>query len=660
MKAYKSLGVDIGTGCILTLLVTGSYFGVIAGPLFESAELKAYDLRSKLMQSLKSPDEIVIVAIDDDSIAQKGRWPWPRTAIAEAVERIAQDKPRAIGLNILFSEPEQNQGLGQIKALEDRFKQLLVKRELVQRGVDFSKEFSTLASSLDADSRLQSVVEAAGNVLMPLLFVPNPTGSKQPELSPDIAHSTIRAVTPGEALPLGERMIAPIPIFAAAAAGLGHSNLVPESDGVVRRAAPLYQYQNFLMPSFALRLAMSYYGRTPADLHYTPGVDVTAGPLRVPIDEEGLAAITFLGPPSAQVIKKIPYQQLWTPSIAPGFFKDKIVLLGLTAAGTQSNFSTPLSGEVPSVEIMAHVVENYIHRRFVSRPAWARPAELAALLLIGLFIAFGLPRLRAFWGLVLSGVIAIAITAAGTYFFVSGEWIKIGYPLALLAMGFVLVISKNLLLMERGKELVEASSIETNKMLGLSFQGQGMLDLAFDKFCLCPVDDRMKETLYNLALDFERKRQLSKAAAVLERIAEEDSKYRDIPVKIQMLKAATDGQVFGTIGGGKENTILLTDGVTKPTLGRYQIEKELGRGAMGVVYLGRDPNINRMVAIKTLMLEADSNVGSIKDVRERFFREAESAGTHKRFGVEEDPAAPDGAVGLHVVGHDHGRIGIGL
>ncbi|MEK7381982.1 MAG: serine/threonine-protein kinase, partial [Elusimicrobiota bacterium] len=164
-------------------------------------------------------------------------------------------------------------------------------------------------------------------------------------------------------------------------------------------------------------------------------------------------------------------------------------------------------------------------------------------------------------------------------------------------------------------------------MLGLSFQGQGMLDLAFEKFRLCPLDDNLKDTLYNLALDFERKRQFSKAAAVFDHIAAKDPKYKDIAAKTKMLKAAADGAVFGGVGGGKKDgTVMIAGGSTKPTLGRYEIEKELGRGAMGVVYLGRDPKINRMVAIKTMMLE-DGNDGTVKDVKERFFREAESAGT---------------------------------
>jgi serine/threonine-protein kinase len=164
-------------------------------------------------------------------------------------------------------------------------------------------------------------------------------------------------------------------------------------------------------------------------------------------------------------------------------------------------------------------------------------------------------------------------------------------------------------------------------MLGLSFQGQGMLDLAFEKFRACPLDEALADLLYNLGLDFERKRQYNKAVAVYEYIGGKFRSYKDIATKLQTLKKAADGAVFGGAVGRSKDATIMTEGASmKPTLGRYEVEKELGRGAMGIVYLGKDPKINRQVAIKTMMLELEGTAEQVKETKTRFFREAESAG----------------------------------
>ena len=110
-------------------------------------------------------------------------------------------------------------------------------------------------------------------------------------------------------------------------------------------------------------------------------------------------------------------------------------------------------------------------------------------------------------------------------------------------------VTKRFFTTEEAKEFVEASQIETNKMLGLSFQGQGMYDAAFEKFRLCPQDDAMMDSLYNLGLDFERKRQYAKAVEVYKHIGKNKEDYKDIPEKIKTLSAAAEGAVFGLIVG---------------------------------------------------------------------------------------------------------------
>jgi serine/threonine-protein kinase len=193
----------------------------------------------------------------------------------------------------------------------------------------------------------------------------------------------------------------------------------------------------------------------------------------------------------------------------------------------------------------------------------------------------------------------------------------------------VALITKRFMMTERAKVKSDESSAESNRMLGLAYQGQGQLDMAWDKFRLVPLSEGLMDNLYNLALDFERKRQFAKAEGVFRHMAGYNPKFRDIESKLSRAKQLSETVILGG-GGAKTNTSILGEGqagsVEKPMLGRYQVEKELGKGAMGVVYLGKDPKIGRVVAIKTMALAQEFEADELAEVKERFFREAETAG----------------------------------
>ena len=138
-------------------------------------------------------------------------------------------------------------------------------------------------------------------------------------------------------------------------------------------------------------------------------------------------------------------------------------------------------------------------------------------------------------------------------------------------------------------------------------------------------DRKTLPLLHHLAVQFQKMHHLDKALSVYEFIAEFDPDFRDVREQIKRHKAMQDTKVFGAEGTSHTHTLKL-DGNEKPTLGRYEIEKELGKGAMGVVYLGKDPKINRVVAIKTMALSEEFDESEIDNVKSRFFREAETAG----------------------------------
>jgi len=151
--------------------------------------------------------------------------------------------------------------------------------------------------------------------------------------------------------------------------------------------------------------------------------------------------------------------------------------------------------------------------------------------------------------------------------------------------------------------------------------------MAFDRFRRVPLSEDLMANLQNLALDFERKRQFNKAEAVYQHMAPFRQGDPDLQSRLNRVRNLSETVMLGAGSSHAGGTLLLDGGgVEKPMLGRYQVEKELGKGAMGIVYLGKDPKIGRVVAIKTLALSQEFSGDELADARARFFREAETAG----------------------------------
>ncbi|HBW22682.1 MAG: hypothetical protein A2X28_01490 [Elusimicrobia bacterium GWA2_56_46] len=628
----KFIFSNILWGTAMTLAALFFYF---SGTGIEPLELKFYDFRTQLNARTSAKNEIAIIEINDDSISKIGRWPWPRSRVAEMLVWLAADaaRPAVIGLNILFSEPETNKDMEITELLRRKYQELVAARKIREttKESEFDKILLETKKDLDNDAKLAAAIEGAGNVVLPMYFKTDELVSKPPA-EPDWLkqYSAAAAQTPGasDMQIEGSGFTAPLEILASSAAGIGHVNVFNDGDGTVRKEYPFIPYNQSFYPSFAEELARTYLKLKPSDAVITPGRLLALGNRKVPLDYSSAMLLAFNK--SKASFKYYSFYDVLNGKIVPEAFKDKIVLIGLTAQGVGSLYVAPVEKNLPAVEFSANVVENILHGHFIARPDWAPQTELGLIIFIGLFITFLLPRLKAGLGAVLATLLLAGLGGAGVYLFTDkGLWVKTAYPSFLLVAGYIFIVSKRFFSTEKKKELIEVSAIETNKMLGLSFQGQGMLDLAFEKFRNCPVDGAMKELLYNLALDFERKRQFNKAAAVYGHIASKDPKYKDIQDKIAMLTKASDGAVFGgSLGkaGGGDATMLVAGSSTIPTLGRYEITKELGKGAMGIVYLGRDPKINRIVAIKTLRFEEGTEEKALKEMKERFFREAQAAG----------------------------------
>ena len=659
---------DWFAGLLITIVVV-----VLSGSApFQGLERTFYDWGVRSTDR-KPSDKIAVIAIDDESIENIGRWPWPRDLHAELIDRLAAGGSKVIGQTVFFLEPQIDPGAQYIRELIDFFSNasfddvpadidaLAAMLEIeggnravkdilefyLQSSVNtrLSQDIETLKTSLfeaeqalNTDSKLADSLAGAKNVVLAMVFFLGTPRGKPDEDLPDFVlensisqiRDRVSAQTSGLFPVSTVEAIPPIPEIGRFASAIGHLNTMPDLDGGVRSEPLVLQHYDRFYPSISLQIAAKSLNLDSSDIRVNLAESVELGNLTIKTDTQ-LQMNTFFysgnqGFPAFQVDS---YYDVFTGKIPIEKYKDKIVLIGATAIGVGTPQVTPIDPSMAPVLSLAHSVSSILNEDFFIVPEWGFWARMGAFLAIMLFLMLIMPRLKAGVAFVVSLSLVLAMVAAH-YFLMTNStiWIQIMTPGALLVIGYLLITTKRFLVTERGKARSDEESAESNRMLGIAFQTQGQLDMAFEKFRKCsPVDEQVLEAMYNLALDFERKRQFNKATSVYQYMSKHDKDFRDVQSRMDRAQKMEETVLLGGGGGHAGGTLLLDGGgIEKPMLGRYEVEKELGKGAMGIVYLGKDPKINRTVAIKTMALAQEFEEDELDEVKERFFREAETAG----------------------------------
>jgi len=334
--------------------------------------------------------------------------------------------------------------------------------------------------------------------------------------------------------------------------------------------------------------------------------------------------INFQGPPGS--FKRYSFSDVISGKTPARVFNNAVVLIYVSASGHGNTFQTPTGSGMAEGELTANIIETIVSKKFIEQPRWGFYAGILAVLVIGLMIAFVLPRI----GRMVSGMICLAVFlalgGAAIWMFTSrGLWIPAACPMLQLVFGYIGVLAVKRHPTKTQKEVATSASPETDRLLAMTFYKEGMLDMAFDKLRLVPVDDEVKKTLYAIGLDYEKKKQFTKAVAVYEYIEAHDSQFRDIQQRKKNLLTSSETMVLGDSVSG--DRIPDQEARSIGTLGRYEIIKQIGKGAMGRVYLGKDPRINRTTAIKAFQFSDDFEPEEVQKMKDTFFREAESAGT---------------------------------
>lgn len=589
---------------------------------FKYFELKSYDFRAAAREKLAA-SPVVIIDIDKTSVEKIGPWPWQRDKIARAIDNLAAYGVSVIGIELPFSSESPDLFSRELKILVSKWNRKLrnENRETRKKIRSLIGDLKELENQINFDEMLARSIGSASNVILPMHFSFDHK-EKIKAYNGETILQTLYSGGRSKGLPQADSVRGPLPFIAKKSRAIGHNNRLADGDGKIRREQLLIEYGNSFYPSFSLQLAASYLGKSIKPVNNLDNIRTRYGlkfeAMEIPASDDLSMLVSFNKEKSFQ---RYSFHEILENTPSPDALKGKIAIIGFSTFEPFLHYDLMSNRKASSPIITSNVVENIINGNHLMRPKWAFPVEAGVIVYFGIFLAFishRLNRKTSFFSLL---AFFLTWNLLVLYLFIEhGYWLSMFYPSFLLLFGYPAIEITRALVINRDK--MDSERMESNRLLALSFQSQGMLDMAFDKLKKCPVSDpTIREHLYNLALDFERKRMLNKAVVVYEHLLK-GGKFKDVKTRIKQLKAAETRVVLGK---GGEETVLIDGAPTIPTLGRYEIISELGHGAMGTVYLGKDPKINREVAIKTLRYD-DIDETQLKDIKTRFFREAEAAG----------------------------------
>lgn len=373
--------------------------------LRDRLEYLTYDLRLNLTLPASPPanDALLILDIDERSLQQEGRWPWPRRRLAELVDTLREAGAAVVAFDLVMSEPE--------RGLAESLRALIDEQGGELAGADHAR-LMTLARAEDGDRRLARALAGMDTVLGYVLHTARSGNSGAlPAPAPLAGESGTLFAVP--ALPTHT---ANLPALQQAAGNGGFITVMPDADGVIRRVPLLAKHGNQLYASLALETARVYLF---ADRIGLATARVGAGRVvehlslsrnqRIHTDAGGQVLVPYRGP--AGSFEHLSAARLLNGDFDPGRIENRIVLVGATALALADVKPTPVQNVYPGVEIHASIIAGLLEGDFPYQPDWARGANVFIIIGVGSLLALVLPFLGPVWillisALVLSGFIA--------------------------------------------------------------------------------------------------------------------------------------------------------------------------------------------------------------------------------------------------------------
>lgn len=392
----------------LTIVILMFVVAAFAPPVVGQLRSAVYDSYQRLFPRQSDPDVPVhVVDIDEASLQALGQWPWPRSYLAKLTERLFALGAVAVGFDVLLSEPDRTSPAA-----------------ILESWRRFSEREMTLAADLladDHDVRLAAAFRS-GPVVLAL------SGAVNGEVPQPKAGISFTGARPDTAITSFPGALAPLPVLAETAAGLGVISMSAGNDGVSRTVPMVVRMGDRLLPSLTAELlrvaqgAGSHILRTSEASGEVSGgtsriVEMRTGGARYPLDGNGhfRLHVARTGPRDMTPAHELLGAQM--PASPHPDIANRIILVGSSAQGLFDLRTTPLGAKVPGVMLQASVLEQIINQSFLTRPDWMPGLELLTLVLAGLFVTFLCTRespAAAFAGTI---VIAAAGAIAGWHAF---------------------------------------------------------------------------------------------------------------------------------------------------------------------------------------------------------------------------------------------------
>ena len=393
------------TDWFLGVVIVVLMFFFRGGDLMQSLERKAYDLGVK--SSSKNPnDKIAIIAIDDQSINNIGRWPWSRDVHAKMTDLLSGAKAKVIGNTVFFFEPQIDPGLVYITKLLELSggtsigaapatpatavapasgvatataapEAAAVPQQASPELAQFTALLKEAEVALNTDRKLAESYTKAGNVMLPLVFTLGDPRGKPDKPLPKFTDKSSFEDKNGDAVPSSAIQL-PIDLLGTAAAGIGHLNDLPDVDGGIRTEPLVARHFDRYFPSYSLMIAAKSLNLGVADIKVTWGEQLKLGKLGITTNYRNeMYTFYYKDREDKKPFQIDSFYDVFTGKIPASKYADKIVLIGPTAAGVGTSFPTPVSAAMTPVEKMAHSVSSILSEHFFVAPSWAMWLELA-------------------------------------------------------------------------------------------------------------------------------------------------------------------------------------------------------------------------------------------------------------------------------------------